>query len=172
MVRASLAAARLELRLMASASWPPRSFDLDRAVGHSSRGPRVLTPPLPPPPRARFLPPLGRCEPVLPLHGADGDRRFGGEGIAGKELQHCRLILQQSDFGVEDPAILHPASQGGEPKVPLKAWLVRGVNARRLANVLRFVPERIRDPRAAVGGPLEFDLVSRARHDGEESVGI
>src|SRR6266511_3995140 len=125
------------------------------------------------------MPPRSGCavlggigEPILPLDRAYRHRRLARERIAGEELQHRRLILQQPHFRVEHPAIVDPGAQHREPQVPLESRLIRREEARCLAHVLRLVAEWIGDPRLAIRGALELDFVSRARHDREKSVTV
>ena len=109
-------------------------------------------------------------EPILPEHGADEAGWGVGEGIAGEEAEDVEIIFEEALLSLRNDGRLLPGGEGGEPEVPVEAWLVRSVDAWAGVHVLRLVEEGIGDPLLAVVGSLKLDLVSMRCHDGEETI--
>src|SRR4030081_2275383 len=71
-------------------------------------------------------------------------------------------------FNLKDKNVFTPGTERSEPKIPVKARLVRSVNTRRPVQVLRFVTELVGCPGLAVARTLELDFIAVARHSREE----
>src|ERR1700693_5101564 len=54
----------------------------------------------------------------------------------------------------------------------VESRLVGAVEARPFLRILRLVSKRIRDPCLSVVASLKLDLITRGRHNGEESVSV
>src|SRR5207245_9249096 len=141
-------------------------------LGSELQGGCVETPLLPPPPRRSPALLLGLGEPVLPLHGADVGGRLPVEGIAREEAEDLRRAGEQTQLGVDDPWVLAPLAERGEPEVPFEPRLVWRVDAGRLHRILRLVAERVRRPVRAVAGALELELEAVVRHHREETIAV
>ena len=122
----------------------------------------------PPVARRAFL--LDRGKPVLPQHGAYLAWRRSGEGIAGKERQHVRVVGQQALFGSRNQGVLLPRTERGKPEIPLKARLVGGVDSGRPVERLRLEAEGIGDPGLPVARALKLDLVAAPGHHREQTI--
>src|SRR5271165_5599674 len=146
--------------------------DTDFAVKLPGKNGRIQAEKLTSPPVAGVMLLLHRCEPVLPEHGTDVLRRSSGEGVVPEERENVRAIGKQTLFGERDKAVLFPIAERGEPEIPVKSWLIRRVNSRRLVDRLRLVTERISRPGLAVVRALELDLIAAAGHHSEEAISV
>ena len=72
---------------------------------------RVLTDKITTPPVARAMLFFHRRKPVLPEYRADILRRRLRKGIASKEVDYVRVLLQQVIFGKRDDLALIPARE-------------------------------------------------------------
>src|SRR3977135_4364240 len=71
-------------------------------------------------------------------------------------------------FNLKNKNVFTPGTERSEPKIPVKARLVRSVNARSPVQILRFVTELVGCPGLAVARSLELDFIAVARHSREE----
>lgn len=105
----------------------------------------------------------------------DGAHELGwsiGEGVTAEKVEDVGRIVQKAFFGAGDEHVFAPGAERGEPEVPVEAWLVRRVDARRFVEGLGLVTEEVGRPVLAVVRSLEFDFVAVAGHDREEAVAI
>ena len=98
------------------------------------------------PPVARPALLLHRREPVLPQYGAYLAWRPVGEGIAGKQRQHVRVVSQQALFGSWNQGVLLPGAQRRKPEIPFKTRLIGRVHPGRPVERLGLETEGISDP--------------------------
>src|SRR5207245_9113122 len=140
-------------------------------LGSELQGGCVETALLPPPPRRSPALLLGRGEPVRPLHDGDLGGRLPVEWIAREEAQNLRRAGEQTQLGVDDPRVLAPLAERGEPEVPFEPRLVWRVDAGRLHRILWLVAERVRRPVRAVAGTLAPERAAARRPHGAGRIG-
>jgi len=144
--------------------------DEDFAVGRALKGGRVKSVEFAAPPEAGGALSGEVREPVLPKDGANFMWWRLGEGIGSKKSQDVPVVLEKKLFGVDDEGIFAPVAERSEPKIPVKARLIGGVDARGLAQVLRLIAEGIRSPSDAIFGTLKFNFVAGPGHAAEKAV--
>src|SRR5580698_676193 len=128
--------------------WPLNG--VKTAVGFAGKHGRVQAQKLPSPPQAGRTLFRHRCKPILPEYRANVLWWRLREGISCKERQGVGAVCEQTLLGKGHDRILSPVAERGKPEVPVEAWLVGRVDARRFVKRLRLVAEWIGGPDLAV----------------------
>src|SRR2546429_5378951 len=97
---------------------------------------------------------LWRRKPILPTHRAYLPRRSMRERIPRKKQQHIGISAEQTLLCPHHDWLLPPRTQRRKPQIPIEPRLIRRVNPRRLAWVLRLETEGIHEPGLSVVGTL------------------
>src|SRR5271157_2564260 len=109
---------------------------------------------------------------ILPERTPQVVRRSLGKRVRRQELAHDGVAFEQAQEEGVQPKLALAASECRKPHLPIKAWHVRGGEARPAIHGSGLPAELIGQPRQAVGTALDQDLGTFFGHDGEKPIAV